>query len=119
MKIIVGQHEIKLDKENKVNQNEYKITKCEFEFDDAITNDLVKIALFTNSAGTYKVYIVNNECDIPAEILAKQETTTLGVYAYKVEQVEENGETEEIAKQKIEEIKTSDPSINDLIGGAE
>ena len=29
------------------------------------------------------------------------------------------GETEEIAKQKIEEIKQNDPSINDLIGGAE
>ncbi len=88
MKILVGQHEIKIDKKDKVNQNEYKVTECEFEFDDAITNDLVKIALFTNSAGTYKQYIINNKCDIPPEILAKQESTILGVYAYK----EENGE---------------------------
>ena len=29
------------------------------------------------------------------------------------------GETEEIAQQKIQEIKDSDPSIDDLIGGAE
>ena len=107
MKILVGQHELQIDKKDKVNQNEYKITKCEFEFDEAITNDLVKIALFTNSAGTYKEYIINNECDIPAEILAKQETTTLGVYAYKVEQVEENGETSDILKLRYspEEIK--------------
>ena len=99
MKILVGQHELKIDKKDKVNQNEYKITKCEFEFDEAITNDLVKIALFTNSAGTYKQYIINNECDIPAEILKKQETTTLGVYAYK----EENGELE--LRYSPEEIK--------------
>ena len=99
MKILVGQHELKIDKKDKVNQNEYKITKCEFEFDEAITNDLVKIALFTNSAGTYKQYIINNECDIPAEILEKQETTTLGVYAYK----EENGELE--LRYSPEEIK--------------
>lgn len=107
MKILVGQHDLQIDKKDKVNQNEYKITKCEFEFDEAITDDLVKIALFTNSAGTYKEYIVNNECDIPAEILAKQETTTLGVYAYKVEQVEENEETSEILKLRYspEEIK--------------
>ena len=107
MKILVGQHELQIDKKDKVNQNEYKITKCEFEFDEAITNDLVKIALFTNSAGTYKEYIINNECDIPAEILEKQETTTLGVYAYKVEQVEENGETSDILKLRYspEEIK--------------
>ena len=99
MKILVGQHELKIDKKDKVNQNEYKVTKCEFEFDEAITNDLVKIALFTNSAGTYKQYIINNECDIPAEILEKQETTTLGVYAYK----EENEELE--LRYSPEEIK--------------
>ena len=99
MKILVGQHELKIDKKDKVNQNEYKVTKCEFEFDEAITDDLVKIALFTNSAGTYKQYIINNECDIPAEILEKQETTTLGVYAYK----EENEELE--LRYSPEEIK--------------
>lgn len=99
MKILVGQHELKIDKKDKVNQNEYKVTKCEFEFDEAITNDLVKIALFTNSAGTYKQYIINNKCDIPAEILEKQETTTLGVYAYK----EENEELE--LRYSPEEIK--------------
>ena len=33
MKILVGQHELKIDKKDKVNQNEYKVTKCEFEFD--------------------------------------------------------------------------------------
>lgn len=85
MKIFVGQHEIQIEKENIVNQNEYKVTKCQFEFSQEYTNDLVKIALFTNSAGTYKEYIVNNECEIPTEILEKQETSTLGVYAYKEE----------------------------------
>ena len=83
MKIIVNPHEIEIHKEEEVNKNEYKINKCEFEFSEEYTNDLVKVALFTNSAGTYKQYIVNNECDIPAEILAKQELCVLGVYAYK------------------------------------
>ena len=68
MKILVGQHDLQIDKKDKINQNEYKITKCEFEFDEAITNDLVKIALFTNSAGTYKQYIVNNDCFISSPL---------------------------------------------------
>ena len=83
MKIIVKPHEIEIHKEEQINKNEYKINKCEFEFSEEYTNDLVKVALFTNSAGTYKQYIVNNECDIPAEILSKEELCVLGVYAYK------------------------------------
>ena len=85
MKILVKEHELQLEKEKKVNQNEYNITKCEFEFSEEYTNDLVKVALFTNSAGTYKQYIINNECYIPVEILEKKESIVLGVYAYKEE----------------------------------
>lgn len=83
MKIIVKPHDIEIQKTEKVNENEYNITKCEFEFSEEYTNDLVKVALFTNSAGTYKQIIFNNECNIPAEILGKNESTILGVYAYK------------------------------------
>ena len=88
MKIIVKPHDIEIQKTEKVNENEYKITKCEFEFSEEYTDDLVKVALFTNSAGTYKQIIFNNECDIPPEILKVQEASILGVYAYKEENEE-------------------------------
>lgn len=85
MKIIVNPHDIQIRKSEKVNENEYKITKCEFEFSEEYTNDLVKVAIFSNSVGAYKQYIINNECDIPNEVLGVQESTLLGVYAYKEE----------------------------------
>lgn len=88
MKIIVGQHKLEIVKEP-VNEREIDISKCEFEFDEAITSEYVKEAYFTLEGNTYKQIIVNNECDIPSEVLAKKGTVEIGVVAFLVEDEEE------------------------------
>ena len=84
MKLIVNPHEIKFDKESLVNEKELNITKVQFEFSNEITSDFVKEAYFTLD-NTYKVILVNNECDIPNEVLTKAGTIEIGCVAYKVD----------------------------------
>lgn len=85
MKIIVNPHTILLDK-TPVNELELNVTKCKFEFAEEITNDFVKEAYFTlDNGNTYKKIIINNECDIPGEVLEKKGGIELGVVAYLVE----------------------------------
>lgn len=88
MKVIVGQHKLEIVKEP-VNEQEINITKCEFEFDEAITSEYVKEAYFTLDDETYKQIIVNDECDIPSEVLVKKGTVEIGVVAFLVENEEE------------------------------
>ena len=85
MKLIVNPHTIEIQKDL-VNEKEINITKCEFEFAEEITDDLVKKALFTlNNGTTYDLVIVNNECDIPYEVLQEKGQIEIGVIAYQVE----------------------------------
>ena len=88
MKLIVNPHKIEIDK-SPVNEREIDITKCEFEFADEITNDYVKEAYFTFNGTSYKEIIVNNQCAIPSEVLAKKGQVEIGVVAYLVENEEE------------------------------
>lgn len=88
MKIIVGQHKLEIAKEP-VNEREIDISKCEFEFDEAITSEYVKEAYFTLEGNTYKQIILNDECDIPSEVLVKKGTVEIGVVAFLVENEEE------------------------------
>ena len=83
MKIYVGQHKVKIDKEP-INEKEINVSKCEFEFDESITDDFVKEAYFTLEDNTYKKIIANNECDIPYEVLIKKGVLEIGVVATKV-----------------------------------
>jgi len=85
MKIIVNAHKCEIDK-TPVNEKEINITKCEFEFAEEITNEFVKEAYFTLGKGeTYKQIILNNECDIPSEVLVEKGTVEIGVVAKLVE----------------------------------
>ena len=84
MKLIVNKHSIELQKEELVNEGEYNVQKCLFEFSQEYST-LTKYATFTNCNGSYKVVVVNNQCDIPIEILRDRETFTLGVYGYYAE----------------------------------
>lgn len=84
MQLKVGQHKIEIIK-NPVNEREINISKCQFEFDDEITNNYVKEAYFTFEGVTYKQIIVNDECDFPNEVLTKKGTVEIGVVAYLVE----------------------------------
>lgn len=81
MKVIVKPHSIQVVS-TPVNEQEVNITKVEFEFSEEITNDYVKEAYFTLDDNTYKQVIVNNECQIPSEVLTKVGTIQLGVVAY-------------------------------------
>lgn len=91
MKIRVNPHNVEIVREQTepINELEVKVSKCEFEFDDKITNEFVKEAYFTLNGSTYKQIIVNNECDYPNEVLTEKGTLEIGVVAYKVENEEE------------------------------
>lgn len=84
MKLIVNPHKIEIVKEP-VNEKEVNITKCEFEFADEITNEFTKEAYFTFKGTTYKVIILDNECDIPNEVLVEKGQVEIGVVAFKVD----------------------------------
>lgn len=84
MKLIVNPHKIEIVKEP-VNEKEVNITKCEFEFADEMTNEFTKEAYFTFKGTTYKVIILNNECDIPNEVLVEKGQVEIGVVAFKVD----------------------------------
>lgn len=91
MKIRVNPHNVEIIREQTepINEKEIKVSKCEFEFDDKITNDFVKEAYFTLNGETYKQIIQNNECEYPSEVLDKKGTLEIGVVAYKVENEQE------------------------------
>lgn len=91
MKIRVNPHNVEIVREETepINELEVKVSKCEFEFDEKITNEFVKEAYFTLNGSTYKQIIVNNECDYPNEVLTETGTLEIGVVAYKVENEEE------------------------------
>lgn len=84
MKLIVKPHKIEIEK-NPVNEKEINITKCEFVFDEEITNEFVKEAYFTLNGESYKQIILNNECNIPHEVLEEKGTVEIGVVAFIIE----------------------------------
>ena len=86
MEIKVTQNQVKIDKDI-LNDGEYKINKCEFEFDE-VYNGLVKKAVFSwDENEPYKMTITDNKCDIPIEVL-QEGILKIGVYAYEVDNEE-------------------------------
>lgn len=83
MKLIVGINTISIDKKDILNSGEYNIHEIEFAFDEAY-NGLVKKAVFSDDLHTYQVSIVENKCQMPYEILEKEQNINIGVYAYEV-----------------------------------
>ena len=80
MEIKVTQNEVKINKDI-LNDGEYNIHKCQFDFDEEY-NGLVQKAVFTlNDDTPYLMTIVNNECNIPIEVL-NEGILKIGVYAY-------------------------------------
>lgn len=84
MKLIVNPHKIEIEK-TPVNEKEVNITECQFEFSEEISNEFVKEAYFTLNGESYKQIIVNNECDIPHEVLEEKGTVEIGVVAFIIE----------------------------------
>ena len=88
MKVQVTVNNVIIEEKNILNENEYNVHECEFEFVEEY-NGLTKKAVFTGIDGrTYVQTIVDNKCYIPSEILAKRQTVKIGVYGYDVENEE-------------------------------
>lgn len=66
-----------------INKGEYKVNKCNFTFSEEYT-DLVKKAIFVAGDIKKEMAIINNECDIPYEVL-NSDAVELRVYAYEVD----------------------------------
>lgn len=83
MRLSVTQNKVEIVEKGIVNQGEYKVTECEFDFVGAYDN-LVKKAIFTDKATgkAYEMPILDNACTIPAEILQNKGVCLIGVYAY-------------------------------------
>lgn len=85
MQVQVNTNKLVAKSRDYINENEYNIHEVNFDFAEEYTDNLVKVALFSNNENTYKVIIANNKCDIPTEILQKKSTFILGVYAYETQ----------------------------------
>lgn len=83
MKLSVTQNKVEIAEKGIVNQGEYQVTECEFDFIGAYDN-LVKKAVFTDktTGKAYEMPILDNACMIPAEILQNKGVCLIGVYAY-------------------------------------
>ena len=84
MQVIVDKHTVTINKNEIVNEGEYNIQSCEFQFSEEFIG-LSNIAVFTGLNGSYKVALSGNTCIIPIEVLQNEEVITLGVYAYDVD----------------------------------
>lgn len=81
-----------LEQSETPHENEYKITTCYFTFDEFTDSFQVKRAIFTilSTGEMYETDIINNQCDIPSEVLKHEyETVKLGVYGYNIGDNEE------------------------------
>lgn len=94
MNVEVTKHKVIISKDSEpTHENEYKITECNFTYDDYIDSFHVKRAIFTilSTGEKYETDIINNKCYIPHEVLTHEfETVKLGVYAFNID---EEGET--------------------------
>ena len=85
MKFTVTQNKVELVETEPVNQGELYATKLEFEFMPAF-DGLAKKAIFTSQATgrAYEVPVIDDECNIPADVLTQKDTVTVGVYGYEI-----------------------------------
>ena len=84
--MILKVHEHTIEKEtSQVNELEVNVTKVQFIFDDTIPSSYVKKAFFTLGDTSIEVLLVNDECYIPNEVLAKKGQVRIGVIAYEVQ----------------------------------
>lgn len=86
MNIYVSIDKVEIKQQNKLHEGEYKINKCFFEFSKEYTKNLTSRAIFTTINGAYQETIINNQCDIPIEILKEKGIVELGVYSYEIEE---------------------------------
>ena len=84
MKIKVTKDNVTIDKDELYHAGEYNIHDCTFDFSEEYTDILVKKALFGVDNKFYEMSILNNQCEIPYDVLKSNGMVILGVYAYEV-----------------------------------
>lgn len=83
MKIKVDVNNVTITKKSDIHKGEYNVNKCIFEFSSEYTKDLIYRAVFSCINGSYYQLILNNECNIPDEVLKEKDVNIeLGVYAF-------------------------------------
>ena len=83
MKIKVDVNNVTIMEKSDIHKGEYNVNKCIFEFSSEYTKDLIYRAVFSCINGSFYQLILNNECNIPEEILREKDVNIeLGVYAY-------------------------------------
>lgn len=84
MNITVTKTQVSVDTNYILNDKEYNVNTCYFTFSDDYSNNLVKKAIFVQGNNTIEMSIINNQCQIPEEVL-NNGTFQLRVYAYEVD----------------------------------
>lgn len=84
MNITVTKNQVSVNTDYILNDKEYNVNQCYFSFSDEYTDDLVKKAIFVQGTSTIEMSIINNQCQIPAEVLNNGQFE-LRVYAYEVD----------------------------------
>lgn len=83
MKIKVDVNNVTITEKSDIHKGEYNVNKCIFEFSGEYTKDLIYRAVFSCINGSYYQLILNNECNIPDEVLKEKDVNIeLGVYAF-------------------------------------
>ena len=89
MNVEVTRDEIIIKEDSKqTHENEYNITTCYFTFDEFTNSFENKYAVFTliSNGISYQQDIINNQCEIPAEVLKHEyETIKLGVFGENID----------------------------------
>jgi len=92
LEINVTKDNVKITNKEKVHNGEYKATKCVFAFSEDF-DGLTKKAIFEAQDILIEMLILDNECDIPIEVLSSEYyQCNLRVYGYETEEV--SGEQE-------------------------
>lgn len=84
MNISVTKNQVSINTDYILNDKEYNVNKCYFSFSEEYTDDLVKKAVFIQGSSKIEMSIINNQCEIPLEVL-NQGTFEIHVYAYEVD----------------------------------
>jgi hypothetical protein len=84
MNISVTKNQVSINTDYILNDKEYNVNKCYFSFSEEYTDDLVKKAVFIQGSSKIEMSIINNQCEIPSEVL-NQGTFEIHVYAYEVD----------------------------------
>ena len=71
-----------------LNQGEYNVDKCVFDFTSDYDNLIKKAIFIYNNEEPIEMVILDNECNIPYELLQVASEFTLKVYAYEVKDEE-------------------------------